>query len=402
MIDFPYMKNISRSTSSKIVMLVVDGLGGLPHPNTGKSELETASLPNLNNLAKKSACGLTNPILPGITPGSGPGHMALFGYDPVKYLLGRGILEALGIGLNIGKGDIASRGNFCTVDSNGILIDRRAGRISTEDSAPLIAMLNQIQIPEANTSVHAVQDYRFVLILNGSGLEDEISETDPQVSGMTPNESTAISEASERTSRAVNAFVSAARDMLKSQDKANMVILRGFSRLPNLPNFGTTYNLRPAAVAAYPMYRGLSKIVGMKVLSTGQTFNDELNTLERQFDQHDFFFLHYKPADSAGEDGNFESKIAQLEKLDACIPRLIDITQPETLIITGDHSTPSIMGSHSWHPVPLMVNSILTKGEGTDRFSEKEFRSGSLGCISATNVMMLALAHAGKLSKFGP
>ena len=334
MIDFPYMKNISRSTSSKIVMLVVDGLGGLPHPNTGKSELETASLPNLNNLAKKSACGLTNPILPGITPGSGPGHMALFGYDPVKYLLGRGILEALGIGLNIGKGDIASRGNFCTMDSNGILIDRRAGRISTEDSAPLIAMLNQIQIPEANTSVHAVQDYRFVLILNGSGLEDEISETDPQVSGMTPNESTAISEASERTSRAVNAFVSAARDMLKSQDKANMVILRGFSRLPNLPNFGTTYNLRPAAVAAYPMYRGLSKIVGMKVLSTGQTFNDELNTLERQFDQHDFFFLHYKSADSAGEDGNFESKIAQMEKLDACIPRLIDIAVSQRANLT--------------------------------------------------------------------
>ena len=401
MIDFPYIKDLCRSTPSKIVMLVVDGLGGLPHPDTGKSELDTARLPNLDELARLSACGLTDPVMPGVTPGSGPGHMALFGYDPVKYLMGRGVLEALGVGLELGEGDVAARGNLCTVDSKGLLVDRRAGRIPTEESAPLVTLLDQIQVPGVTASVYPVRDYRFVLVLSGDGLADQISETDPQVVGTAPLEATALSEDSERAARAVNAFVAAAQEVLGSQDKANMVLLRGFSRLPHLPNFGATYRLSPAAVAAYPMYRGLAKLVGIKVLPTGQTFDDELDTVKQHWGKHDFFFLHYKPADAAGEDGDFDAKVARLEELDAMMPRLLDI-KPDTLIVIGDHSTPAIMGSHSWHPVPLMVHSPLTRGEGTGRFSERECRAGSLGRIPATSVMMLALAHAGKLSKFGP
>ena len=401
MIDFPYISDICRSTPSKIVMLVVDGLGGLPHPDTGESELETAILPNLDRLARQSACGLTDPVTPGVTPGSGPGHMALFGYDPVKYLLGRGVLEALGIGVELSEEDVAARGNLCTVDRQGLLVDRRAGRIPTEESAPLVKMLGQIEVPGVSLSVHPVREYRFVLVLSGNGLGENISETDPQALGVPPLTAKALSKDSEGAAEAVNAFVAAAQELLTNQDAANMVLLRGFSRLPHLPDFGATYRLSPAAVAAYPMYRGLAQLVGMKVLPTGQTFDDELDTVEAHFGQHDFFFLHYKPADAAGEDGDFDAKVARLEELDARIPRVLGLGA-DVLVVTGDHSTPAIMGSHSWHPVPLMVHSSLTKGEGVSAFSERQCGAGSLGRIPATSVMMLALAHAGKLAKFGP
>ena len=382
-------------------MLVVDGLGGAPHPETGKSELECARLPNLDALARRSAAGLTTPVAPGITPGSGPGHMALFGYDPVKYLMGRGVLEALGIGVDLGNGDVAARGNFCTVDDNGLLVDRRAGRIPTAESAPLVEMLDRIKVPNASLSLYPVQDYRFVLVLRGDDLRDDVGETDPQRNGAAPVVAEALSPPAEKTANTVNAFVAAAREVLGSRDRANMVLLRGFSALPQLPDFGSSYSLNPAAVAAYPMYRGLAQLVGMKVLQTGQTFDDELDTLEAHFADYDFFFLHYKPADAAGEDGDFDAKVTRLEELDARVPRLLEL-QPDALVVAGDHATPAIMAGHSWHPVPLLISSGLTTGDGIDGFSERACAAGSIGRIRATSVMMLALAHAGKLAKFGP
>ena len=382
-------------------MLVVDGLGGMPHPSTGMSELETAELPNLDGLARRSACGLTTPVAPGVTPGSGPGHMALFGYDPVKYLMGRGVLEALGIDVEMREGDVASRGNLCTVDSAGLLTDRRAGRIPTEESAPLLERLTQIEVPGVDLQVYPVRDYRFVLLLRGDGLSDSVSETDPQETGKAPLEATALAPEADRTTKAVNAFVAAASEVLGERDRANMVLLRGFSQLPHLPDFGKAYRLDPAAVAAYPMYRGLAKLIGMKILSTGTLFSDELETLERHFAEHDFFFLHYKPADAAGEDGDFDAKVARLEELDAAIPRLLELGAG-TVVVAGDHATPAVMGSHSWHPVPLLVHSRMTEGQGVASLTEKACGSGPLGHLPATSVMMLALAHAGKLAKFGP
>lgn len=401
MIDLPYLQDVCRSTPSKIVLLVADGLGGLQHPDTGKSELETAHIPNLDKLAQSSACGLTMPVMHGITPGSGPGHMALFGYDPVKYLMGRGVLEALGIDVELGEGDVAARGNFCTVDENGLLVDRRAGRIPTAESAPLVEMLDQIEVPGVSLSVYPVQDYRFVLVIRGEGLDDKIGETDPQVVGAAPLDPVALSEGSRKAAEVVKAFAAAAQDALGDRDRANMVLLRGFSTLPHLPGFGDSYRMNPAAVAAYPMYRGLAKLVGMRVIPTGMTFDAELDTLAEHFDEHDFFFLHYKPADAAGEDGDFDAKVARLEELDARIPRLLEMGF-DTVVVAGDHSTPAIMSSHSWHPVPLMIHSPLTKGEGVDAFSERGCASGSLGRLPAENLMMLAMAHAGKLVKFGP
>ena len=401
MIDLEQIHDSIASTPSKIVMLVADGLGGLPHPDTRKSELETAHIPNLDALAQRSACGLTTPVEVGIAPGSGPGHLALFGYNPLKYIIGRGALEALGIGIDLLPGDVAARGNFCAVDDDGLLTDRRAGRIATELSAPLCERLDRIEIPGVQVDVFPVQDYRFVLRLRGEGLSEAVEETDPQREGVAPRPAGALAPEAERTADIVQQFVAEAGRLLSEEQPANMVLLRGWAQLPNLPDFGRVYHLNPAAIAAYPMYRGLASVANMQIIPTGMTFGDEVNTLHANWGSHDFFFIHYKPADAAGEDGDFDGKVKCLEELDVHIPRILDL-QPDVLMVAGDHATPAIMASHSWHPVPFLLHSKLTLGEGVDGFSERSCAQGSLGRIPAETIMLLALSHSGKLAKYGP
>jgi 2,3-bisphosphoglycerate-independent phosphoglycerate mutase len=401
MMSFPYIKDICQPTESRIVMLVVDGLGGLSNPETKKTELETARLPNLDRLAQESACGMTIPVFPGVTPGSGPGHLALFGYDPLKYLIGRGVLEALGIDVNLEPGQVAARGNFCTVDNEGLLVDRRAGRISTEETAPICELLGRIQIEGVELSVYPVRDYRFVLVMRGPGLSDELTETDPQRNGIAPLKVKPGNPSAEKTAHAANEFITAAQQILAGRKIANMIMLRGFSSLPNLPSMGQLYQLNPAAIAAYPMYRGLAKVVGMNVLDCGSTFDDEINALEMHGLKHDFIYLHYKPADAAGEDGDFAAKVIALEDLDSYIPR-IRALKPDVLIVCGDHSTPALLAGHSWHPVPFLIQSSSTGGDIVQQFSEPAFTMGSLGTMPASHLMSIALAHAGKLTKFGP
>ena len=345
MIDLEVLRDCYVPTPSKIVLLVVDGLGGLAHPDTGRSELETANIPNLDAMARESACGLTTPVLPGVAPGSGPGHLALFGYDPLKHIIGRGALEALGIEVPIEPGDIAARGNFCTVDSDGRLLDRRAGRIPTELSAPICHRLDQIELDGVQIDVFPVQDYRFVLRLRGDGLSEAVTETDPQQNGVPALPARALSPEAERTAGLVNRFVGEAARLLSEEDRANMLLLRGFAQLPNLPDMGDVYRLNPAAIAAYPMYRGLATVAGMQVVRTGRTFADEVDTLRDNFDNHDFFFIHYKPADAAGEDGDFEAKVKRLEELDPLIPAIRDLA-PDVFMVAGDHATrPSSPGT---------------------------------------------------------
>ncbi len=403
MIDFEYLSDIVQPTESKIVMLVVDGLGGLAHPESGRSELEEAQTPNLDRLAGTSSCGLTIPVLPGVSPGSGPGHLALFGYDPVKYLMGRGVLEALGIGLMLGEGEIAARGNFCTVDEQGLLTDRRAGRISSEESAPLAEMLDRIEVDGAQVSVYPVEGYRFALVLKGDGLSDRVTETDPQRTGVAPLESQPLADdaPSQRTAQVVNQFIAAAAEVLQGRDRANMAMLRGFSLLPDLPSFGGGFHLNPAAIAAYPMYRGLAGVIGMKIIPTGRTFDDEVQTLREHYDEHDFFYIHYKPADAAGEDGDFAAKVRALEALDRSLPPLLELA-PDVVVVAGDHATPAIWAAHSWHPVPVLINSQWTRGTGSRAFNERECAAGALGTFYAKHLMFQALSHAGKLVKFGP
>jgi len=401
LIDVEELRDCYTKTPSKMVLLVADGLGGLAHPDTGKSELETAHTPNLDALAQKSACGLTTPVLPGVAPGSGPGHLALFGYDPLKHQIGRGALEALGIEVELAPGDVAARGNFCTVDGDGLLTDRRAGRIPTDLSAPICDRLDRIEIPGVQVDVFSVQDYRFVLRLRGEGLSELVTETDPQVTGAKALEVTALKPEAQKTADIVNEFVNQAAHLISEEDRANMLLLRGFAQMPSLPPMGEVYRLDPAAIAAYPMYRGLATVAGMNVIPTGHTFADEVDTLRANWDKHDFFFIHYKPADAAGEDGDFDAKVKCLEELDPFIPQILEL-EPDVLMVAGDHATPAIMAAHSWHSVPFMLHSKLTKGQGVPTFDEKACALGAIGSIPATSVMVLGLSHAGKMTKFGP
>lgn len=400
MIDHPFLAELCAPSDSKIVLLVVDGLGGLARPETGKSELEEAHTPHLDDLARRSACGVTVPVGPGITPGSGPGHLALFGYDPLKYVIGRGVLEALGIGIELGPNDVAVRCNFCTVDDQGRLTDRRAGRIRSSESGPLVEQLSGIKVEGADLLVRPVQDYRFVVVFRAEDIGQDVSDTDPQRTGVEPFDPIGANSGSHVTAEMASQFIAAARDILGSRETANMVLMRGFSKAPTWPLFGVSYRLNPCAVAAYPMYRGLASLVGMKVISTGHDFDAELDSVEEHIGEHDFVFLHYKPTDAAGEDGDFAAKVEALEELDQRIPRLLGLGA-DVVAVAGDHSTPSVLAAHSWHPVPMLINSQVTAGVGSDSFSERSCSRGHLGTQPATSLMLQLLAHAGKLAKFG-
>ncbi len=391
---------VAHPTPSKIVFLVIDGLGGLPHPDTGKSELETAHTPNLDSLASQAMCGLTDPVAPGITPGSGPGHLALFGYDPVQYLVKRGVLEATGIGLDLGENDLAARGNFCTVDGDGVIIDRRAGRIPTEESRLICRELDKIQVEGVGVEVHAVRDHRFAVVFHGEGLSEDITETDPQMRASSPLPVRALNPDAQHTAIAVNWFVEMCREALDGRSTANMIMLRGFSKRPDLPSMSQVYKLTPAAIATYPMYRGIARLLGMEVLETGATFQDEVETLIERYDDHDFFYIHFKGADTAGEDGDFETKVHALEELDRCLPRLIDL-QPEVLVVAGDHSTPATFAAHSWHPVPFLLRSRWGRRDDAAEFTERSCSRGILGRFPATEIMPSVLAYAEKLAKYG-
>jgi 2,3-bisphosphoglycerate-independent phosphoglycerate mutase len=400
MIGFEHIRKISRTSPSKIVFLIIDGVGGLPHPKTGKTELESTRKPNLNRIARDSLCGLIDPVGPGITPGSAPGHLAIFGYDPVKYNVGRGVVEALGIDLELKPDDIAARGNFCTVDDKEIITDRRAGRISTEKNTELCRLLNNIAIDGAEISVLPVKEHRFVLILRGKALSPELADSDPQQTGLAPKKIEALSTQAQKTAAIVNEFVSQAKSQLQHESPANMVLLRGFSCRPDIPSIPEIYKLKPAAIAIYPMYRGLARLVGMQILSGGESITEQLNNLRRYYADYDFFFIHFKTTDARGEDGDFQAKAQAIEELDNALPSLLSL-DPEVLIITGDHSTPATLAAHSWHSVPFMLKSKWCLPDNVAEFSERACLAGGMGRFPATEIMPLAMANALKLDKFG-
>jgi len=400
MIPLEEIKQISITSPSKIVMLIIDGLGGLPDAKTGKTELETAHTPNLDEIASKGVCGLIDPISPGITPGSGPGHLALFGYDPIRFTIGRGVLEALGIGFELKGNDVAARGNFCTVDEKGLITDRRAGRITTDKCVELCALLSQIKVQEVQSFILPVKEHRFSFVLRGKGLHDELSDTDPQKTGVAPHPAKHTKSTAKHTADIINDFIKKASDILARQHPANMILLRGFSKLPNIPSMNEIYKLTPAAIAVYPMYKGLAKLVGMKIFSADGDIKEELEILTDCFGEHDFFYIHVKRADSAGEDGDFERKVKVIEQVDSALPQLLNL-KPEVIIVTGDHSTPAVLKGHSWHPVPLLLYSQWCRPDDSKEFSESVCVSGGLGRIPATDIMPLAMANALKLTKFG-
>ena len=384
---------------SKIVLLVADGLGGLPLQPGGKTELETARTPNLDACVREGVCGLSLPVLPGITPGSGPGHLALFGYDPLEYRIGRGILEALGINFNVGSRDVAVRGNFVTLE-NGLIKDRRAGRPSTDRCKAMVEKMRQVKIPGVEVFVEPVKEHRFVVVFRADGLGDHVNDTDPQAVGVSPLAAEGADVDSKKTAGIVNEFVAQVGRILKDDAPTNCCTLRGFARFPKIATMKEVYGLRSAAIAVYPMYKGLARLVGMDVLDAGDTLESQVATLKRVWNDHDFFFLHYKYTDSTGEDGAFDKKVQMIEKLDAAIPGMLEL-KPDVFIVTGDHSTPSKLKSHSWHPVPTLLRAATARTDGVTEFGESACLRGGLGQFEAKHLMLLAMAHANRFGKYG-
>jgi len=399
--DFKQIHQLIQPADSKILLVVMDGLGGLPKGLGYGTTLEEASTPNLNDLATQSICGLHQPAGPGITPGSGPAHLALFGYDPFNYQVGRGVLAALGIDFDLKDEDVAVRGNFCNIDENGQVIDRRAGRIETAKNRKLCKELRDIDLPGVEIFIEPVKEYRVVVVFRGQGLAGDVTNTDPQAVGQQPLAAKPESEQAEQTADLINQFLKQVRSILRDHHPANMLLLRGFSQRPHWPGLPDIYGIRPAAIAGYPMYRGVSRLVGMEILETTDELDGKLDTLEEHWNDFDFFFVHVKKMDSAGEDGDFDRKVKLIEEVDQKIPRVLDLG-PDVIVITGDHSTPAGLKSHSWHPVPVLLHSRYCRPDGVVRFGERDCIRGGLGPrFPATDLMPLALANALRLKKFG-
>jgi 2,3-bisphosphoglycerate-independent phosphoglycerate mutase len=405
---FPILEEISQSTPSKILFVVLDGVGGLPRQPGGPTELAAASTPNLDALAKQSMLGLQYPVAPGIAPGSGPGHLSLFGYDPIRYQVGRGALSAIGIGAEFRDGDVGVRGNFATLDASGRITDRRAGRPSNEENARVVGKLEAAiqEIDGVRVRFYTESEHRFVVILSGAELGEKVSDTDPQKTGVPPLQAHVHNPgdaASARTAAVLNALSARIREVLKDEPTINGALFRGISERPKFPSMQQVYKLNPACVASYPMYKGVASLVGMKVLEVvGEEDAPEgkLKALQRHWAEHDFFYLHFKKTDSTGEDGDFEAKVRKVELFDRLLPELLAL-KPEVLLITGDHSTPSVLKAHSWHPVPVLLHGPYLRNDPAQRFTEDEAARGTLGTLRGTDLMPLMLAHAGKLQKFG-
>jgi 2,3-bisphosphoglycerate-independent phosphoglycerate mutase len=400
MIGEEIMRCLTIKTPSKIVLVVLDGLGGVRIG--GKTELEAAHTPHLDELATRSICGVADPVFPGITPGSGPGHLGMFGYDPLRYEIGRGVLEALGIGMELGKKDVVARGNFATMDQKGIIVDRRAGRIPTEKNKELCALLQKeiTEIEGARVEIRHGKEHRFVLRFIGKGLDGRLEDTDPQKEGNKPRPPTALAPEAEQTARIVKGFLKKANEVLQDHHPANTVLLRGISQMPAIPSMADLFKLTPACIATYPMYKGLARLVGMEILETGEGIVDEFKTLKENYKRFDYFFLHIKKTDSYGEDGNFAKKVEVIEEVDCHIPALLEL-DPDVIAVTSDHSTPALLKGHSWHPNPFMLCSRYERIDDVKEFTEAACAKGGLGRFLAVYEMPLMLASALKLEKFG-
>ncbi len=395
------MRELSVPTETKIVLLVLDGLGGLPNEE-GKTELEAANSPNLDSVAAASDLGLSIPVAAGVSPGSGPGHLGLFGYNPIEFPVGRGVLSALGVGFELEQSDLAARINFATKDSEGKISDRRAGRIPTDEASKLVDEINEkLQLDGVDVELLHEKEHRAVAIFRGGDFSDALNDSDPQRTGMEPLPVEAQDDTSEakKSAEIANEFVEKVNEILEGKEPANTVLLRGFGMHPNLPSFDEAYSLKAAAIAAYPMYKGLARLAGMELLQEGEGIAGEFQTMKDNWDDYDFFFIHVKPTDAAGEDGDFGRKAEVIEEVDGLLPEILDLG-PDVLAVTGDHATPAKLLSHSWHGVPFMLRSDYTLPTA-DSFGERTCAGGSLGVFQAEEIMGFLMGNALKLNRYG-
>jgi 2,3-bisphosphoglycerate-independent phosphoglycerate mutase len=391
------LASLASGTGSSILLVVIDGLGGIADADHG-SDLEDATTPHLDRLVGEGTAGLLEPVGPGITPGSGPGHLALFGYDPVEFVLGRGALSAAGLDVELEPGDVAARGNVCTLDDSGVVVDRRAGRISDGEGRRIVELLSS---EVGGVEFHHEKGHRLLVVFRGRGLDPRVSDTDPQTTGVAPKEPRALDPTAVPTAELVAAKLREVTAALRDEPAANGLLLRGFDSLRDLPSFTERTGLRAAALAVYPMYRGIARLLGFRILGPPHDLDEQARLLEKHRDDADFFFVHFKDADAAGEDGDRAAKIAAIERLDAAIPDLADALEPGVIAVTGDHATPSQMAAHSWHPVPVLVRGPHSGRDDVDRFGERWCRSGGLGIRPSTELLPILLANAGRLSKYG-
>ena len=391
------LASLATGTGSRILLVVIDGLGGLADQEHG-TELEEAATPNLDRLAAEGVTGLLEPVGPGITPGSGPGHLALFGYDPLEFVLGRGALSAAGLDVALHPGDVAARGNFCTLDADGAVVDRRAGRIPDEDARRVVARLSAA-VP--GVEFHHEKGHRLLVVFRGEGLDPRIGDTDPQATGVPPLAPRPLEAAAAPTAELVATKLADVHRVLADEPAANGLLLRGFDTHRELPRFRDRTGLRAAAVAIYPMYRGIARLLGFEVLGPPTDLTDQVRLLEKHREDADYFFVHVKDADAAGEDGDRAAKIAAIERVDRAIPDLVDALEPGVTAVTGDHATPSQMAAHSWHPVPVLVHGPHCGRDDTDRFGERWCRAGGLGVRPSMELLPILMANAGHLAKYG-
>lgn len=390
---------VARPTDSKVLLVVMDGLGGLPSPETGRSELEEARKPEIDALARASALGLVDPIAPGITPGSGPAHLGVFGYDPVRWQIGRGILSALGIGFKVDPSDLTARGNYARLDERGLVADRRAGRLPTETNREISQQLDGMKIEDVTVYVRPEKEHRVAVIFRGKDLSDRLTDSDPQVIGEAPRRVEPRDAGAARSARIVNGFLTEIAVRIGARPDANNLLLRGFAKHPSLPAFAERYKMRACAIASYPMYKGLARLVGMTVIDGLETMDAQIEALERAWSDFDFFYFHYKKLDSRGEDGDFVGKVRAIEEFDGYVPRILKLA-PDALALTGDHSTPAVLKMHSWHPVPLAVRSPWVFPDQLP-FSERTCARGNLGRMRSVEVLPLLMANARKFDKYG-
>ena len=400
--DPEFVDSLVVKNNTKIIFLIMDGLGGLPMGGREQTELEAANTPNLNVLARKSVCGLLDPIGYGISPGSGPAHFALFGYDPIKNNIGRGILEGAGIDFPMTERDLLIRINFATIDKSGIVIDRRAGRIDNETNRRICGKLqkNIRNISGVEVIFEPVREHRALLALRGDGLREEIEETDPQKTGVPSLLPSALVPEAQETAVILQKLIAKAGKVLADETKANMLLLRGYSRHRRYPYISERFGLNALAIASYPMYRGIARLLGMVIGPQPSNIEEEITALQENYQKYDFFFVHIKPTDSRGEDGNFDAKVKVIEEVDSLIP-LITGLNPDVLVVTGDHSTPAALASHSWHPLPVLLYSATCRPDRVEKFGERDCICGGLGRMPMVHLMGLALAHARRLEKFG-
>jgi len=397
---------LTLPTKAKIALVVLDGVGDIAIKENGYlTPLEAAKTPIMDKLSREAIQGRMTPVAPGVTPGSGPGHLALFGYDPVDTQVGRGVIEALCLGLELKAGDVAARANFCSLDADGLVTDRRAGRIETEECERLCAILSKKIKKVSNTQIiiQPGKGHRFVVIFRGTGMEGPLNDTDPQREGLPIAESTPLDPSSKKAQKAaklIKAFYDKALPILKDERPANGFLMRGIAHQPDIPTFEERYKLKAACLAVYPMYKGLAQLVGMDKVEGPQSISEQFNRYLEEYDNYDFFFIHYKYTDMYGEDGNFEAKKKAIEELDEALPILLQ-KRPDVIAITGDHSTPCPMKGHSWHPQPVLLTSAFSGSDKLDRFTETGANIGSMGVFDAKFLIRHMQAHAMMFDKYG-